>query len=316
MLEAGITRSEVVQRQADPALAQIFEQGSGEIQVLHERALGHLDFEAARRESRFHQNAADTSGQGLIPQLQGGHVDRDGDVRGPVQRLGAGLTQQLLHQGVDEPHLLGERDELSGRHPSAVGMPPPCQSLDPDDPPRREVDQWLVKGHDLAVFHGEPQICFQAFAIARADVHRVIENAETAPPIRLGLAQRDPGLPHRVAGVSPLSNPDKSRAERQHDIADLGQAVGFADRRHEALSRARVQQAPGLDEQREFVPADAGQHTARRQRRLQTFRDELKQAIRDGMAMAVVDGLKLVHADYDKLARPVTSDPAPPERRG
>ena len=78
--------------------------------------------------------------------------------RPPAGELGEPVAQDRLADVADEPGLLGERQELVGPEQPPFGVQPAGQRLEADDVSRRQLDDRLVVGHDLAPVDAPPQL--------------------------------------------------------------------------------------------------------------------------------------------------------------
>jgi hypothetical protein len=94
---------------------------------------------------------------------------------------------------MDQPALLGDRNEGRGRHLAALRMLPARQRLEADD---GAVDAALrlVIGDELAALDRAAQILQQRAPLAQAVIHIGLEKADRAAPFRLGPVQRGVGV--------------------------------------------------------------------------------------------------------------------------
>jgi hypothetical protein len=98
------------------------------------------------------QHALNSFGEIEIGQQFGGNVHRHGRIGIGSQQAARRLDRLLEYrrgQSPDLPVLLGQRDELRGRHVAEDGAGPARKRLAPDHPGRRECNFWLENGKDL-----------------------------------------------------------------------------------------------------------------------------------------------------------------------
>ena len=189
------------------------------------------------------------------PELARRQVEPDGHLQavgGPSGPLAADLAQDPVPDRLDEPELLGERDELARRRQSAGRVGPADQALDRHDPARGELDDGLPVQDPRLLLHGlaEP-------GGEREPLHRILaarrEDRVAARLVALGLVHRVVGVlqqRRRVRGVlREEADPDRpGGVERRpaqveglrHRLADAdGHGFGHDDR--------RVGRVPGPD---------------------------------------------------------------------
>ena len=101
--------------------------------LLGDDRLGDLDDQPVVAEPGLGQRRGDRRRQVLVLQDGGRQVDRDRQRQAlgcPAGSLVDGLLQHPRGERVDQPALLGERDELGRRDDPAYGMHPAHQCLD------------------------------------------------------------------------------------------------------------------------------------------------------------------------------------------
>ena len=162
----------------------------------------------------------------------------------------------------DETGLLGDGDEVTRRHRAHVGMGPPGQGLDADEPTSLEVDDRLVVDGDLAVVgidrpterRGDPEPAL------RAVTQLLVEALGPVLPQALRLVQGDVGVAHDALqdGPAGLGGDGERRAPQhparrnghgrlRHDQAPQGRRHGRGDgRRPCQLLREEDSRAPFL----------------------------------------------------------------------
>ena len=124
--------------------------------LVHHDALGDLELEGRRIETRLGQDRVDLIEEIGLGELAGGQVDRHHQRRparsrvAPSPRLAAGRLEDPPAERHDQAGLLGQRDERERRDQAAIGMLPADERLEPDDPVGRQVDQRLVVDTQLA----------------------------------------------------------------------------------------------------------------------------------------------------------------------
>ena len=169
--------------------------------ILHEPGLGDLELDRMVRHAVLAHRGVDVLEQvGALEQpVRQVHRDRVGKAEAvlPDARLARRLADRPLAQRHDQPGLLGERDELAGRHEDAVALPA-HQRLDADHAHAAGVDLGLVVQDELVALDrlvqraleldlGAP-LSGQARAVQRVRVR----------PLRLGRVHRHVGAAHQV----------------------------------------------------------------------------------------------------------------------
>jgi hypothetical protein len=146
--ERGVTRPEVVDRDAHAEPAQLAEKPGGRAHVLHDRGLGHLHLQRRSADGVVAQQAVDEPGKRTAFELTRRDVDahphRWNPRLGPAADLGDRALEHPRSDRVDRAGLLGDGDEAIRHHLAVFGMIPADQRLDAGDPPRRDVVHRLI----------------------------------------------------------------------------------------------------------------------------------------------------------------------------
>ena len=215
----------------------------------------------------------------------------------------AGLGQDEALDLGDQARLLGQRHELERRHDLAAA-PPAQQRLDAREPPVAEVDDRLQQHLDLVQLERPVERADHLDAACRGLAQARVEELQAPAPALLGHVHRDVRVADQIGrrvGV----------AARQRD-ADAAADVDLAARHRERLGErgqdaarddlgaagVAVGQVGG-----ELVAAEAREHVALAQRRLQATRGLAQQRVAGLVAVAVVDELEAIDVDEQHGAR-------------
>ena len=293
-----------------PKIAQLAEDARGLAGTVHQRGLGDLDAQVGRLQSGFLHRLLDDADEVLLHQLPAGDVDGDAleaGVRKPALPVGERAARLLHHPGaerLDQPELLGDRHERRRRDRLAVARPAD-QRLEPDAHPGRQRHDRLVV--DLEVVGGDraAQVVLEAEAVANAGVHVRVEHFVARLAARLGVIHRGVGVAHHLVRVRVVG-----RTERDAD-AGRGEHFAAADRERraqrlldpegDAVGLAVV--AESVQEDRELVAAEAGEHVALSQARLEPPRHRDQQLVADQVTEAVVDDLEAIEIEIEDRER-------------
>ncbi len=152
-LHRAVAGAEVVQRQLDPAGAQLPEHGGGPRRLRDQRALSDLKGQDVGGQSVPGQRLRHQVGQVVTDEHARREVHRHRDVfagAGPVRALAQGLVQHPLGEVDDQGRPFRHRQERAGRQQPPARMPPAQQRLHPGDPASLAGQQRLVVQHQLA----------------------------------------------------------------------------------------------------------------------------------------------------------------------
>ena len=149
MKQAGVARTEVVERQTAPQRLELPRNGLRMFKVLNQGTLGDLDHNPVERERNPCGCFANATGQRQIPQQMRRNVDGK-PLRLP-QHAGGGerFAHQHRRQFADQALLLRRCNERLGKHDTKAPMLPPGEDLDAGDFARMQVDNWLKEGNEL-----------------------------------------------------------------------------------------------------------------------------------------------------------------------
>src|SRR5439155_5822560 len=157
--ERRVPGPEVVDREADAAVAESGERVDRRGRVLHENTLGDLERERRRVDPRRGRRREDLREEARMLELARGQVDAHAEARLaepvlPAPRLAARLVEHPPADRHDEPRVLGERDEVARHEQAPAGRLPAQERLDADDDAAREVDDRLVLEAKLVALDG------------------------------------------------------------------------------------------------------------------------------------------------------------------
>src|SRR5581483_5474217 len=96
VVEAGIAGAEIVEGNLDADILEGAEGRAGRADIGDQRGFRDLDFQTPRRKIRLGKDGEYLHRQQRIGEVERRHVDRDGDVRGPVARVETGTAQQEI----------------------------------------------------------------------------------------------------------------------------------------------------------------------------------------------------------------------------
>src|SRR5581483_7806690 len=103
----------------------------------------------------------------------------------PDGGLAARLRQHPLAEGLDEPGLLGDGDELHRVDESPRRVGPPHQCLDADDLAVAQRALGLVVDHELALVQGAVQVALGLQPVDHTFVHVFVVDGEPAAEVLL-----------------------------------------------------------------------------------------------------------------------------------
>ena len=241
--ERRVARAEVVEQDPHAEAAQQREHRAGGVDLLHQRALGHLECESVRRQAGVPQRGLDVAGQLAARDLERGHVDRRpqvlgaGQLRAPAGDPAARLAEHEPPELADQAAALGERDEDRGRHRSALGMRPARERLDRTRAPVAQVEDRLERHVDLARAQRAAEVALEPQPLQRAGAQHVVVDLDAAAARRLRVVQRRVGLAQQLAVGR--ADGDAHRARDVDVVAGEVERLG-PGRRDPAGVRARL----------------------------------------------------------------------------
>src|SRR5262249_20579824 len=144
VIKAGISGSEIVDRDANARTTKCLYGVARRLQVLNKSAFGNLHLETVRRQPGFVHDGQDRVGEPSIAQLRGRKVERQRKVGRPGYRIAAGVAEELTRKRVQQAELLRKRDENARQYQAAYRIMPARQALKTDNPPGFEVNDGLI----------------------------------------------------------------------------------------------------------------------------------------------------------------------------
>jgi hypothetical protein len=218
----------------------------------------------------------------------------------PGRRLPAGLAQ---HQAVDVDHeagLLGDRDELGGRHQDAVRPRPSHQRLGRAHPPGTQVHDRLVVDDQLLALDGAAKGGGHVVAVAHQPQHGRLEHLVGALAAALGRVHGDVGVAQQLdvvrGGVLVVGDAD---AGADGDLPADHRVRRRQGGQHPFGEGADGRQVDALDQDRELVVAEAPDGVGPAKAAAQPGGDLLQQPVAGAVAHAVVDHLEVVEVDEE-----------------
>src|SRR5450631_2485016 len=116
----------------------------------------------------------------------------------------AGLLQYPLSHWNDQARLLGQRNELIGRHKTFDRMSPSDQCFHRTDQPCFGVDDGLIMQFELLTLNGRSKLNLHEAARIDRRHHLRGEEFKTATRVRFGLVKCQVRLPQEFAGYRPV----------------------------------------------------------------------------------------------------------------
>ena len=233
--ERRVAGAEVVHGDGHAHLLQPHQRRDRALGVRDDHALGDLEVEVVGRQPGGGERLLDDRQPALVLQLLHREVDRQAQehvLPVPLHDLAARVAQHARAQRLDHPRLLGDGDELGGRHHAALRIAPAQQRLDAAGPPAAKVDLRLVDEEELVVHQPPAHVGLELQPLLHARVHvRGVEAICVAAGLlrRVHRGVRLLDQRHRVHGVQ--------RVDRHADRArERGRLVGEAERRLERVA--------------------------------------------------------------------------------
>ena len=201
----------------------------------------------------------------------------------------------------DQAGLLGNRDELRWRHKAALGMIPPHQRLQSDDPSGGKLHLRLVVCLDLAAVERAAQLIRDGHAPLEIAVEIVAVEADAIAPILLGAVERQIGLRHHrvrpcdIGGIA--RDPDAGGDACLAAFDQIGSGDDGSDLDRKRAGRGQIR-GVGL-QQRELVAAQPRHQILLAHRPLDARRHLAKQHVAQRMTERVVDVLEMVEIEIE-----------------
>ena len=167
------------------------------VELAHDDALGHLELELLGAHRVPGEGGEHLIGEVLEQELGGGDVDAHAqrlERRAvPAGELSDGLLEHPCADRVDQPRLLGDRDELPRGDRAARRVVPADQGLDPDDAPVPTGHLRLEQEHELVPPDRVAELELELRAAEGVAAERAIEAEHAALALTLGLVHREVG---------------------------------------------------------------------------------------------------------------------------
>ena len=265
--------------------------------------------EPAGLEAGLLQHPCDQLGETRLPKLGRRKVDREPQAR-PGARPRTGRAQHPFAERQDQAGLLGQRNEARRRNLAPLGVAPAQQRLDPDHPHADEVDLRLIVEVELSVREAAAKVVLERPALAQAQVHLFLEEAERAAPFGLRPIERQVRVLQELPRIAAIGEGDADAGPHQDLLAI--QIDRLRQERHNATRQrlGRVQSDLAGPKDGELVAAQPCQGVGAPDAALEALRHPTEQKIAGGMAQRVVDVLEAVEVEAQDRRWPVASPPA------
>ncbi len=188
--QARIAGAEIVQRDSHTDGVQLGQHVVGQLGVAQQRRFGDLDFETVRGQPGDLERVANLAQQFALMELLRREIDRDADGFRPFHAFYAGLAQYPAAKIDDQPHVLGDRNDIDRRNRAAHRMIPSQQRFASRNPSRLEIDERLVEQLEFFIGQGLAQVQLQNAARLDGLGHLFAEETEGAAAVRLGAIER------------------------------------------------------------------------------------------------------------------------------
>jgi len=306
--QRGVPGAEVVDRDADPELAQRPQHGHGP-GVVGERALRDLDAQPAGRGVVGREQVDDERDQ-VRAVLPGGELPRRDVHPDPQPGAGAPVVCRDLRQRAvqrpgaelaDQAGLLGHRDELGRRHGAAGAAGPAHQRLDPLDPAGDQVHLRLVDQRQLALLRRATQVGGHRQPLPRVVRAVLLVPLVAAAARGLRAVHRDVGAPQQLvpdhlAGLG--VHDSDGAADRELLVPDRERLV---ERRHQPQRDLLGRRGGRVRQQdHELVAAEPRRDGPVRQVGADPGGGSLEQLVADHVAVRVVHELEPVEVEQQQ----------------
>ena len=255
---------------------------------------------------RCRAGLGDHLGQVVVEQAAGRDVDRHGDLQplaSPALALGQRMLEHLAGERLDDPGLLGQRDEAVGTETTELGMVPARQRLDAELGAAVQRHLGLVVDDELAAVQPATQLGGQREAVDAVLVVLLGVGGKGGVG-GLGEIQRDVRVAQQLDGGAPVGG-EAGDADAGRDVQGQRIEVERAVQRVEQLAgdalglragRRRSARANSSPPRRARMPAPA-------RRGLQAPGDLDQHAVAELVPERVVDGLEVIEVEQQHGAR-------------
>ncbi len=200
-----VADAEVIDGETDPHGAQPVQGIEGRLGILHDGALRDLEHQRARIQAGIGEGAANEGAQIPLPKLAGRDVDGHGDrckaLFAPALVLRTGFPQDPFPDSRDQPHVLGDGNETSGRDPAQLRTVPTQERLHSRDTPFGDAHLRLVVQRELSGIQCAPEVLVDEEPVRGPGVQlRSVELVVVAPQ-RLGVIAGGIRIAHQCRDV-------------------------------------------------------------------------------------------------------------------
>ena len=139
---------------------------------------------------------------------------------------------------MNQPGLLGEREECVRRNDPAIGLEPPHQGFSTGHPPAGQIDFWLIRDLQLLLLQGQAQATHRRF------VHRPGEKCIAAAVCPLGTVLGQLGVLDQGRPVAAIGG-----EESEAITTDAGQSILLATAAVHPLRlflQTEIEDVPGM----------------------------------------------------------------------
>ncbi len=174
--------------------------------------------------------------QARVAQLARGdvdeHVDRPAPFgEGPADGLPARLLEDPAAERLEQPALLGDREELGGTEQAVVGVVPAQQGLGPEDRAGPQVDDGLEVEQELVALDAAAQGLLGGEPCDDTGPEVVVEHLDAVATPALGHVHGGVGVAQQLARLLVSGGDDHADADRHVHlrVAHVDQACGLLE---------------------------------------------------------------------------------------
>src|SRR5581483_3271789 len=139
-----VTRPEVVERYPDARDPKLLENTPGDLDVFHQGALGHFNFEPMKGQASVVHDREELRGEAGVTELHRRDVEGQRQVPRPGRGIAAGDAQELVAELANEAAFLGQSDEFARADITQARARPAGERLEAGNAIGRERYQRLV----------------------------------------------------------------------------------------------------------------------------------------------------------------------------
>lgn len=297
--ERGEPGAEVVQGETHPQATQGIHGLLDQLAAAHDGGFSEFEFQPLCLDTPLGNQPAQGRQQLAVLELPERQVDRHVQRRQPPLAQGLHVPQRPGNHPVPQRHdqatLFGQRHELTRWQQSAFAMTPAHQRFEADNVAAIEAQPWLVMQLQLVTAQGPAQFAFQVGEAAGVAVDALVEDMKGTALGALGLLHGDVGVPHQRIGAglgASVGNAQAAADQQAFTVHPIGLGQGFGNPLGHPLGP--LWRAAGIDQQGEFITAQARQLIAGFQGALESRHHLQDQAVTGLVAEGIVGVTKVV----------------------